>query len=419
MKHLTEINKKIQQNEHKLIEWINSETEELFIPLYTSVDLRISNSKIAPVDTNIFPAGFNNLSEQFRDRASELFKDYFTREYPNVETILIVPELHTRNPFYWENISAIQSILENVNYKVQVGIVSDDMTQDEVIFQALEGKEVTAYRVMKEGHKAVTSKLTPDLLLINNDFSEKCPKKLRDVIQPIEPPVEIGWHTRKKNIHFEFYNQLAGEVASIIDIDPTLINVQTVSAEGVNFDYPEDRGKAAVIADDMLEVLKQQYSDAGIDDDPYLFVKSNSGTYGMAVLSVPDGDGIRSLNSEKRKRMRVSKGGSPVRDVVIQEGIPTCSRLDSDIMAEPVYYLVDAQVAGGFLRVNKGKSDHENLNTRGMEFAPMVVSDEESELLNNGYLSPVHKLITCIATIAAGYEIEKIIDEGGCGEEST
>ncbi len=419
MKYLTGINKQIQQNQHKLIEWINSETEELFIPLYTSVDLRISSSKIAPVDTNIFPAGFNNLSQQFRDRASELFKDYFTREYPNVETILIIPELHTRNPYYWENILAIQSILENVNYKVQVGLVSDDITQDEVTFQALGGKEVTAYKVMNEGHKAVTSKLTPDLLLINNDFSEKCPKKLRDVIQPVEPPVEIGWHTRKKNIHFEFYNQLASEVASIIGIDPTLMNVQTIAAEGINFDNPEDREKAAVIADDMLEGLKREYRDAGIADDPYLFIKSNSGTYGMAVLSVPDGDAIRSLNADKRKRMRVNKGGNPVRDVVIQEGIPTCSRLDSDITAEPVYYLVDAQVAGGFLRVNKGKSDHENLNTRGMQFAPMIVSDQESELLNNGYLSPVHKLITCIASIAAGYEIEKIIDEGGCGEEST
>jgi hypothetical protein len=31
--------------------------------------------------------------------------------------------------------------------------------------------------------------------------------------------------------------------------------------------------------------------------------------------------------------------------------------------------------------------------------------------------SPVHELVSCIASIAAGYEIEEILREGGCKEE--
>ena len=97
----------------------------------------------------------------------------------------------------------------------------------------------------------------------------------------------------------------------------------------MDFDNPGDRDKAASIADSMLERLRKVYSEKGVPEEPYLFLKSNSGTYGMAVISVSNGDEIRTLNAEGRKRMRVSKGGKPVRDIVIQEGIPTAIELGS------------------------------------------------------------------------------------------
>jgi glutamate--cysteine ligase len=271
---------------------------------------------------------------------------------------------------------------------------------------------------MKENHRIFTSKMSPDLLLINNDFSEKCPKTLKDIIQPVEPPVEIGWHTRRKSVHFEYYNKLAGEAARLIGIDPWIISIDTVSLEGIDFDNPGDRDKAAMIADSMLDGLRKVYSEKGIPQDPYLFIKSNSGTYGMAVISVSNGDEIRSLNAEGRKRMRVSKGGKPVRDIVIQEGIPTALKWESGASAEPVFYLIESKVAGGFLRVNKGKDDHENLNTRGMEFSPMYVEGNKAGDGDGSVIySPVHELVSCIASIAAGYEIEEILREGGCKEE--
>ena len=156
----------------------------------------------------------------------------------------------------------------------------------------------------------------------------------------------------------------------------------------------------------------------GIDYDPYLFLKSNSGTYGMAVMSVEDAEGVRSLNSEGRKRMRVSKGGKPVRDIVIQEGIPTSLTLSSGASAEPVIYLVDAQAVGGFLRLNKSKDKLENLNTRGMEFSSMYSPGEESRNENGGaVITPAYELLASVASIATGYEVEKILEEGGCKEE--
>ena len=418
MNHLQDLNSKITKNKDNLDLWIKDQINKVFIPLYTSVDLRISEHKIVPVDTNVFPAGFNNLSDTFRNRASSLFKDYFDREYPKMNSILIIPELHTRNTFYWENISVLKSILEDVGYRVEVGIISDDDLPEEMEFETASGNTAKAYRALKDNNRVTIANLNPDLLLINNDFSEHCPKTLRDITQPVEPPVEIGWHTRKKSIHFEFYNKLAKEVAQILEIDPWVISIDTIDDYGVDFDSREDREKIAKVADSMINRLKIQYKERGVEEEPYLFIKSNSGTYGMAVVNVSSGDDVRALNSDKRKRMRVSKGGSPVRDVVLQEGIPTSLKYESDISAEPVFYLIDTQVAGGFLRLNKSRNTLENLNSRGMEFAHIDPCDESTHIEEVETLcSPALELVSRIATIAAGYEIEKILDEGGCVEE--
>ncbi len=420
MKFIDEINRKIEEKSGEIESWIDEQCRKVNVTLYTSVDLRISHHKITPVDTNIFPAGFNNLCPVFRERTAKLFKEYFTQSYPAAKRILIIPELHTRNPYYWENIYVIKSILESVDFSVEVGLVSDELYEDEVRFKTVAGEEVKAFRLKRDGNTVFISDFIPDLILINNDFSSKCPKVLRDIRQPVEPPVEIGWHTRRKNIHFDFYNKLAREVAGIIGIDPWIISIKTVSQSGVDFDDPGDREKVARSADLVLNELRDEYAKRGIRENPFLFVKSNSGTYGMAVISVFGADYIRTLNAEGRKQMRVSKGGKPVRDVVIQEGIPTSLKLGSEAVGEPVVYLVKAKTAGGFLRLNKGKSEFDNLNTKGMEFS--CLSFQKEDACEKGecekFFHLAYQLIARTATIAAGYEIEKILKEGGCRDET-
>ena len=419
MEFLDEINVKITERSAEIQSWIEHHSSKVLVPLYTSVDLRVSNYKILPVDTNVFPAGFNNLSEYCRVRTANLFKQHFSNKYPRVSKILIVPELNTRNPYYWENIHVIQSMLENVGFSVKIGIVSEEFHVDQAEFKAVSGKLLTAYKVISEGHKAVIPNYVPDLILINNDFSSKCPKTLRDILQPVEPPIEIGWHTRKKNVHFEFYNRLAYELAQILGLDPWVFTIETVLQEGIDFDEPQDRERVAAKVDRMKKELAEEYRKRRIDQDPFFFVKSNSGTYGMAVINVSNGDDLRKLNAEGRKRMKVTKGGKPVRDVVIQEGIPTSYLVDSQFVGEPVLYLVAAKMAGAFIRLNKTKNRFENLNTKGMEFRslPLAKNGEKTKQGCECLLPPVYQVIGSTASIAAAYEIERIIKEGGCEEK--
>ena len=66
----------------------------------------------------------------------------------------------------------------------------------------------------------------------------------------------------------------------------------------INFDDAEDRGRAALAVDKMLEDLKASYDSYGIKDEPYVMVKSNSGTYGMAVISISSVSGSYRTQNE-------------------------------------------------------------------------------------------------------------------------
>lgn len=413
MKSIDNLNRLFAERTSEVEDWIAKKCGSVSVPLYTSVDLRVSQFKIAPVDTNIFPAGFNNLSLDCRERAALLFREYFSKHYPGLKRVLVVPELHTKNPYYWENVHVLQTILLSAGYMVEVGIIAEELNRDRVEFSKASGGSVTAYKLMRDGVKVLTSDFEPDLILLNNDFSSNCPEILQGISQPVDPPFEMGWHTRRKDVHFEFYNLLVEELASFVGIDPWILSMPTVLVRGVNFDNPADRHRVAEVVDELISKIRLEYARRGVLDKPYVVIKSNAGTYGMAVIAVDDADTVRNLNVEGRKKMRVSKGGVPVREVVVQEGVPTSLKVEGGVSAEPVAYLVEANLAGGFLRINRGRGPRDNLNTKGMEFIPI-------ECMHSGegmaYFPYAAQVVSRVASIAAGFEIEKILREGGCKE---
>ena len=403
MKAIHSLNQKIQMRSKELEKWFGYHLSHVFVPLYSSVDLRVSNKKIVPVDTNIFPAGFNNLTEDFRIHVGELFKNLLMSRYPKTKRILIISEFHTKNRFYWENVRTIKTILEKVRYEVRVGIIDEAFDMSECEFITSSGAKVLASKVKRKWDRVFTEEFNPDIILLNNDCSEKYPNALKNIVQPVEPPVEMGWHTRRKDVHFKFYNLLAGEIADILGIDPWHISIETSLIQNVHFDKIEDRKRVYEVAKKQLSLLNAQYKDRGLEYGPMLFIKSNSGTYGMAVVSVTDIESIVLMNANNRKRLRVTKGGRPVRDIVLQEGIPTVLQTKEGYFAEPVMYLVDDGVAGGFFRVNVEKKENENLNSRGMLFKPFFETVKELQDIPKAF-----ELISKIAVLASGYEIEQI-----------
>lgn len=64
------------------------------------------------------------------------------------------------------------------------------------------------------------------------------------------------------------------------------------------------------------------------------------------------------------------KEGLQVSEVIVQEGIYTHETLHGAV-CEPVVYMMDRFVIGGFFRVHEGRGNDENLNAGGMLFVPL------------------------------------------------
>ena len=77
--------------------FFQEKSQGLTPPLYLSCDIRNSGQKIGVVDTNIFPAGFNNLCNAYSRLTSLALKSYFETNLPRVKNPLLLVEEHTRN----------------------------------------------------------------------------------------------------------------------------------------------------------------------------------------------------------------------------------------------------------------------------------------------------------------------------------
>ena len=374
----------IAKNLNKIDEWIKKKKEISKPPFYTSTDIRVSDNKVVAVDTNIFPAGFNNLSNDFLKKSAKNIKMYIEKLNLPVERILIIPELHTRNPFYWDNIIAIKKMFEIAGILSDVGLIVDDGTNFMIEFDSTSDLKVKATTVDKSSNKVFVNDFMPDLILINNDFSTHFPNILKDIDQPVIPPVEVGWHSRRKNIHFDFYNSLVDEFCKIFNMDSKIFQLKTELIKNINVEEEDDRSKVA----NLINELKDK-----IGSEQNIFIKSNSGTYGMSVMQVNEGSQFVNLNRSGKKKMKVSKGGKLLSDLIVQEGVDSIFG-----KKEPVYYLIDCKISGAFYRVNDNKSSRDNLNTRGMYFEPISESG----------LNPTISIISQIGSLATGLEIQHL-----------
>jgi glutamate--cysteine ligase len=91
----------------------------------------------------------------------------------------------------------------------------------------------------------------------------------------------------------------------------------------------------------------------------------------MGIMTVKSPDDVRDLNRKQRNKMSVVKEGMEVSEVIVQEGVYTFENIN-EAVAEPVIYMIDHFVVGGFYRVHTGRGTDENLNAPGMHFVPLA-----------------------------------------------
>ena len=359
-----QIHQKIINNLKELENWFLEKTISKKLAFYSSFDIRDSNFKIACVDANVFPAGFNNICEEDQKRTAELIKDYLSQYQSSAKKILLLAEEHTRNLYYWDNIFVIQSLIENAGYQVTVCVPGKQITSPRKMTTA-SGRTVNLNLLNKE---------KGDLIISNNDFSVRY-----DLPQDKEctPPVFMGWLFRKKHRFFKEYNLLTEEFANLLKIDPWHLKIETKLFSPFEIQSQDNLLQLKSSSHEMLKSLKEKYQNFSILEKPYLFLKNNSGTYGLGIINIHDLEELNHWSYQSRKKMKAVKGETNIKEIIIQEGIPTALFSPDDKSAEPVIYMIGSQVAGGFLRSHRTKDHKTNLNSPGVVFRRLCMSDLE------------------------------------------
>lgn len=377
-----ELAHKINEHLPEVKAWLQREAEIAEAPFYSSVDLRDSGYKIVPVDNNLYPAGFNNICPTDQRTSALIFKNHIPA---HIKKIAIIPESHTQNTFYLENLYYLTSIIRSAGFETELAWYPEDV-QEPLHLKSASDKELVMYPFKVEaGTLTLSNGFKPDLIILNNDFSAGYPKRLDGLSQPILPSHKLGWHTRRKSEHFVHYNRLAQELAEIIRMDPWSLMIETVEVKNVDFESEASLKEIASHAEKMIERLKASYAERKIRRKPFLFIKSNTGTYGMGIHVIHEAKELLTLNRRAKNKLASGKNGLKTESVIIQEGVPTTTIVDK-LTAEPVIYLAGSELIGGFLRTHTEKGDEDNLNSKGMVFRKLCMTDlRELQSLSQSY----------------------------------
>ena len=391
------------KGEHTAIEaWFAQRFIDTTPPFTASVDLRNAGFKVAPIDTNIFPAGFNNLHPNFSAQAVLAVQHTMAQRFPDAKRILLIPENHTRNLFYLENIASLQTILQTAGFEARLGSLLEDFKTGQNI-SLPSGRVIHLETVNRICQRLNLSEFEPDLIVLNNDMSGSIPELLQDLKQAVVPKLQLAWATRLKSSHFFQYQQVANDFAAQFNFDPWLIS--TLFRNCGTVDFSNKTGQTCLVhnAEKLFLQLQDHYSRYNIQRKPFIVVKADSGSYGMAVMTIYDPAELAQLNRKHRTRMQTTKNGQPVTKIILQEGVPSIehTRDAPQATAEPVIYMIGGQVIGGFYRVHPSRGSDQNLNSPGMSFHRMSYADVPSAQTQT---IDVYGILARLAALAAGRE---------------
>ena len=222
---------------------------------------------------------------------------------------------------------------------------------------------------MRHDDRVGVAGFDPDLVILNNDLAGGRPPLLEGLTQPLVPPLAMGWSRRRKSVHFSYYQQVAAAFSAHIGLDPWRID--PLFRDCGEIDFMKHSGEECLVhnVDVLLSAIQRKYDEYGIAARPFVFIKADSGTYGIGVMTAHSSEEVKDLNRKERTWMATTKEGQKVTRVIIQEGVYTRETWeDTQAVAEPVVYLIGSCVVGGFYRVHTAKAADENLNAPGMHF---------------------------------------------------
>jgi len=275
----------------------------------------------------LFTAGFNNICEIDRSNAPIICHQYLKNIGLTLRKVILLAEEHTHNPFYWDNIHSLKTLLERSDVQSVFVCVPGKNILEDTYFTSARGYSVKVFLLKNQIHNA-------DLIISNNDFSILYDL---DIPVPMTPPPLAGWNSRRKHSFFAKYNRLAYEFAQLIDVDPDTLIIQTKRFINFDLNHPKSlkrlKEEVGVFLSDLEKIYKKY------NQKPFVFLKNNSGTYGLGMTTIHSISDMENWSYKVKKKMKASKGGLKITELIIQEGIASSLKTEA-VVAEPVIYFI-------------------------------------------------------------------------------
>jgi glutamate--cysteine ligase len=367
------------------------------------------------VDTNLFPGSFNYLAPEVLPLAVQASMAAIEKYCPDARNIVVVPENRIDNPCYQKHLGILVQILRQVGLNVRLGALPEQLDQ-ELHLDLPDGSTLHLEPLVRSanGRRVGLKNFDPCTVLLNNDLSQGIPAILENLHeQTLLPPVHAGWSLRRKTNHFAAYDEVAKKFGKLIDVDPWMLNPYFIKCGQINFQERDGADSLAANVDTLLAKIRKKYREYGIKEKPFIIVKADVGTYGKGIITVRDAKEIRDIERYRDVKLSTIKDGHEVTDVIIQEGVYTFERM-KDAVTEPVVYMIDRFVIGGFYRVHAERGSDENLKAPGAGFVPLAFAQQHAipDLrAQPGTAAPnrfyMYGVVARLALLAASLEMER------------
>jgi glutamate--cysteine ligase len=209
-------------------------------------------------------------------------------------------------------------------------------------------------------------------------------------------------------MHFKCYEEVAKRLGKLLGVDPWLIHPVFERCAGIDVGRPADLDRLGAQVDAVLTKVRRKYKEYGIKEKPFVVVKSDNGSRDIGIVTVRDARNLAELGQTLQSRT----GATGPQDLLVQEGVLTRERIN-DAVAEPVVYMMDRYVVGGFYRIHADRGVDEDLSAPGASFVPLAF--EQSTHLPQPGVKPgasvpnrfyMYGVVARLAMLAASYELE-------------
>ena len=407
---INELEQRILDSMPAIERWFRLEWMEHTPPFYSSVDVRNAGFKLAPVDTDLFPASWHNLTPSMLPLAVQAAMAAIEKICPEARNLLIVPDNQVRNTFYLSNLAQLRRVFHMAGLNVRIGSISPDVKKATTI-ELPNGESITLEPVVRTKGRLGVKDFDPCTILLNTDLSAGVPGILEDLNeQYLLPPLHASWTTRRKSMHFKCYEEVCKRFGKLIGVDPWLINPMFDKCGAIDLETEAGLQTLTTHVDSLLTKIRKKYKEYGIKEKPFVIVKADDSSNGMGILTVRD---VKDMDALKVKIQSGAAGAlKGLHELILQEGVLTNERMN-DAVAEPVVYMMDRYVVGGFYRIHADRGVDESLAAPGSSYVPLAFA-ESTHLpqpgVRPGASAPnrfyMYGVIGRLAMLAASYELE-------------